>query len=607
MTLGSFVVGFTYSWKLSLVLCAFLPVILIGGTLMIQIIRSSSVRNREAYEKAGGIAEECLKNIKTVASFGNFEYEIDRFSNQLVKSYEAGISGGLKSGFTMGFLFFSVFASYTLAVWFGSRLIAEKDINGNTGKPFQAGDVLTVLFTIVFGAFSLGQAAPNIKAISEAMNASYEFFELMKRPVKIKRSSEDLKPEKEKILGRVRFENVEFAYPTAKDKIILKGLNLVFDEGKVTAIVGHSGSGKSTIAGLVERLYELDDNKGKVYLDNWDTSKIDINYLRSLIGYVPQEPVLLNTSIRDNIIFGRENISDEQVWEACKKAMADEFITEEEGLDRIVGMKGSKLSGGQKQRVAIARAILTSPKILILDEATSALDNRFEKEVQMSLNHVSRGLTTIVIAHRLSTIINADKIVALKDGIIVEEGTHKSLIDKNGYYADLVKSQVGTMEYNPDLLEVNTDAASTVINPKLEPEVSPTFRKVKVEEYKELLEKKNFPVPKSKLKRKNSLEELEEQIAAEKQKKLELEKGADQKKNRLLPLLKEKTCTIIGAAFFASIAGSVWPVYGILLADSIAALSNVLNMEKLKEDGFMLAMYFLILAGAAGISMFFQK
>ncbi len=604
MTIGSFVVGFTYSWKLSLVLCAFFPVIIIGGTMMIQVIRSSSVRNREAYEKAGGIAEECLKNIKTVASFGNFEYEIDRFSNQLVKSYDAGVSGGLKSGFTMGFLFFSVFASYTLAIWFGSRLIAAQEINGNTGKPFQAGDVLTVLFTIVFGAFSLGQAAPNIKAISEAMNASYEFFELMKRPVNIKRSPEDLKPEKDKIHGKVKFENVVFAYPTAKDKTILKGLNLVFEEGKVTAIVGHSGSGKSTIAGLVERLYEIEENNGKVYLDNWDTSKIDVNYLRSLIGYVPQEPVLLNTSIRDNIIFGRENISDEQVWEACKKAMADEFITEEEGLDRIVGLKGSKLSGGQKQRVAIARAVLTSPKILILDEATSALDNKFEKEVQMSLNQVSRGLTTIVIAHRLSTIINADKIVALKDGVIVEEGTHKSLIEKNGYYADLVKSQVGTMEYNPDLLE-GEEAPN---NAKIQTELPLSNRKVTVEENKELLGgNKLSSAPKSKIKRKNSLEELEEQIASEKQKKLELEKGADQKKGRLLPLLKEKTWTIVGAAFFASIAGAVWPVYGILLADSIAALSNVLNMEKLKEDGFMLAMYFLLLAGAAGISMFFQK
>ncbi len=613
MAIGSFIVGFTYSWKLSLVLCSILPVLLIAAYGMIQAMRTSSVRNREAYEKAGGIAEECLKNIKTVSSFANYNYEIDRFTERLDESYQAGIKGGFKSGITMGFLYFLIFASYTLAIWFGSRLISQKEYNSNTQKTFAAGDVLTVLFTIVFGAFSLGQAAPNMKAITEAMNASYEFFELMKRTPQIKSSPTDIKPDKEAISGKVSFENVVFAYPSKPNKVVLKSLNMTFEQGKVTAIVGTSGSGKSTIASLVERLYEIDETKGgKILLDNFDTSKIDVNYLRSLIGYVPQEPVLLNTTIRDNIIFGRENVTDEQVWAACKKAMADEFIlTKEDGIDHIVGLKGSKLSGGQKQRVAIARAVLAQPKILILDEATSALDNKYEKEVQMSLNKVSRGVTTIVIAHRLSTIINADKIVVLQNGIIVEEGNHKSLMEMNNHYANLVRSQVGTMEYNPDIIE-----GEVAPNKNLETGLITTnvafsnLKSTNREEGKDglLAVDRNDPnyIPRAKLQRKNSLDELEEQIQSDRQKKLDFEKSADEQKSKLWPILKEECGVIFWAAIFASVVGAVWPVYGILLADSIDALSNQ-DLNKVSTDGFMLSMYFLILAGAAGISTFFQK
>ena len=205
-------------------------------------------------------------------------------------------------------------------------------------------------------------------------------------------------------------------------------------------MVGPSGIGKSTIFSLIERFYE--PNKGLITFDGKNIKNFDIKYWRNLIGYVQQEPVLFNSSIRDNIIFGRDNITEEQIYEACEKAYATEII-KKCGLDYIVGVKGEKLSGGQRQRIAIARAVLLKPKILLLDEATSALDNKSEFEVQKALDSVTKGITTIIIAHKIDTIKNSDKIFFFdKHGKIAEQGTHEKLLEKNGVYADLYKKRV---------------------------------------------------------------------------------------------------------------------------------------------------------------------
>jgi ATP-binding cassette subfamily B (MDR/TAP) protein 1 len=500
------------------------------------------------------------------------------------------------SGITVGIIFFLIFASYTLAIWFGSKLIYEREYNSNTGKTFAAGDILTVLFTIVFGAFSLGQAAPNIKAITEAMNAAYDFFELKKRIPNIRKDG-TLKPDKEKIEGRIEFKNVIFSYPSMPNKLILDGVNIIMKSGTTNAIVGPSGGGKSTIVNLVERLYEV--TGGQIMLDGYDIGTLDVNYLRSLIGYVPQEPVLFNTTIRDNIIFGREGISDEQVWGACKKAYADEFIKlNEDGIDYVVGIKGSKLSGGQKQRIAIARAILTQPKILILDEATSALDNRSEKEVQKALNKVSEGLTTIIIAHRLSTIMNADKIVVLNDSKIQEEGNHKSLMELNGLYANLIQSQVA----NIDNIELKETEGNNQEIPKSMALGVQTDGNGEIQNINANREE----IPRTRIKRKSSFEQLQDRIAEENRIKSDKEKLADDKRKKLWPIICQNAPTLVFSAIAASCAGAVWPAYGILLADSINSLSKP-DMEAVKNEGFMLSMYFLILAGCAGLSVFFQK
>ena len=435
--IASFMVGYITSWQLSLVLTAMLPLLLVGGWCMAKAMQQGSSVNRESYEKAGGFAEEVIYNIKTVASFANFEYEKQKYDDYINKSMKAGIKSGFKAGFGIGFIIFVVYCSYSLAVGYGSHLIASQQVNKNNGTVFGSGDVITVLFSIIFGCLSLGQAAPNIRAMYEAMVTAVEFFTLLERIPEIDITKSVLKPDKEKLIGNLCFKNVDFSYPTNKEKIILNNFSVYFETGKKTAIVGASGSGKSTILYLLLRFYE--PSRGNIYFDDYEIKTFDINYWRGMIGYVPQEPVLFNTTIRNNIIFGREDVSDEEINKACEKAYADEFVNVL-GLDYIVGIKGSRLSGGQKQRIAIARAILKKPKLLILDEATSALDNKSEKEVQKALDIVSQGVTTIIIAHKIETIMNSDVIICINDGGIVEKGKHIDLLAANGFYSGLVQT-----------------------------------------------------------------------------------------------------------------------------------------------------------------------
>jgi ATP-binding cassette subfamily B (MDR/TAP) protein 1 len=254
----------------------------------------------------------------------------------------------------------------------------------------------------------------------------------------------------EKVIGEINFENVKFSYPSRPDVPILKGLTINFPAGKTAALVGASGSGKSTIVSLIERFY--DPLSGSVKLDGVDLRELNIRWLRSQIGLVSQEPTLFATTIKGNVLHGLigtpyENASEEEkfklIQEACIKSNADGFITKlPQGYDTLVGERGFLLSGGQKQRIAIARAIVSDPRILLLDEATSALDTRSEGIVQDALDKAAAGRTTITVAHRLSTIKDADRIFVMGDGLVLEQGTHDELLaDENGPYARLVQAQ----------------------------------------------------------------------------------------------------------------------------------------------------------------------
>ena len=448
----SFIFAFIISWKIALVMLCVAPFIIVDVLFLINALRTGIIMGRKTWEKAGGLAEEMLYNIKTVASFANFEYETRRFNEKVELCYQLDLGTVFRLGISIGFLIFFMNLAFVIAIMYGRTLIG-RDYNENKGKDYTAGDVMCSAMCTLMGIMGIGLTAPNIKVIQESCTATSDYFTLYEREPQMDYSESTEKPPRDQIIGKIEMKNIKFIYPSDPNRrVILDGLNLNFEPGKKVALVGESGCGKSTTVNLIERLYETTD--GEILIDGLDIKKYDIKYLRSLIGYVQQEPVLFNKSIRENLIFGREeqlrelgNI-DDLIENACNESYATEFISKlPDQLDYVVGIKGSKLSGGQKQRVAIARAILHQPKILILDEATSALDNKSEKEVQRALDNISqKNVTTVIIAHRLSTIKNADLIYAIKEGRVIEQGTHKELLQLNGYYAGLVRSQLAQDE-----------------------------------------------------------------------------------------------------------------------------------------------------------------
>ncbi|XP_060270561.1 ATP-dependent translocase ABCB1-like isoform X2 [Ovis aries] len=296
-----------------------------------------------------------------------------------------------------------------------------------------------VFFSVLIGAFSIGQASPNIEAFANARGAAYEVFKIIDNKPSINSySNAGHKPDN--IKGNLEFRNVHFHYPSRNEVKILKGLNLKVGSGQTVALVGNSGCGKSTTVQLMQRLY--DPTEGMVSIDGQDIRTINVRYLREIIGVVSQEPVLFATTIAENIRYGREDVTMDEIQKAVKEANAYDFIMKlPNKFDTLVGERGAQLSGGQKQRIAIARALVRNPKILLLDEATSALDTESEAVVQAALDKAREGRTTIVIAHRLSTVRNADVITGLDDGVIVEEGSHDELMGKRGIYFKLVTMQ----------------------------------------------------------------------------------------------------------------------------------------------------------------------
>ncbi|KAG8475248.1 hypothetical protein CXB51_032128 [Gossypium anomalum] len=449
--LGGFVIAFVRGWLLALVMMSAIPLLVTAGGAMALIISKMVSRGQAAYAKAGTVVEETIGSIRTVASFTGEQQAISKYSKLLVTAYKSGVHEGTAAGLGLGVAMMILFCSYGMAVWFGGRLILN---NGYTG-----GQVINVIVAVLIGSLSLGQSSPCMSAFAAGQAAAVKMFETINRKPEIDPYNMSGKV-LEDINGDVELRDVYFSYPARPEEQIFSGFSLSIPCGTTVALVGESGSGKSTVISLIERFY--DPQAGEVLIDGINLKEFQLRWIRGKIGLVSQEPVLFTASIKDNIAYGKEGATVEEIRAAAELANAANFIDKlPQGLDTMVGEHGTQLSGGQKQRVAIARAILKDPRILLLDEATSALDAESERVVQEALDRIMGNRTTIIVAHRLSTVRNADTIAVIHRGKMVEKGSHSELLkDPEGAYSQLIRLQEVNKESEQvtDVSEVNPES-----------------------------------------------------------------------------------------------------------------------------------------------------
>ncbi|CAL8390729.1 bile salt export pump isoform X2 [Gadus morhua] len=427
-----FMVGFIGGWKLTVVVIAVSPLIGLAAGLMAMAVARLTGRELAAYAKAGAVADEVLSAIRTVAAFGGEDKEVERYDRNLEEAQSWGVKKGSIIGVFQGYLWCIIFLCYALAFWYGSKLVIET-------KELSPGTLIQVFFGVLMAAMNLGQASPCLEAFACGRAAASTIFATIDREPEIDCFSEE-GHKLDRVTGDIEFHDVSFHYPSRPDVTILDHLSMVIKAGQNTAFVGPSGSGKSTTVQLIQRFYN--PKEGKVTLDGHDVRGLNIQWLRSLIGVVEQEPTLFATTIAENIRLGRPAVSMEDITAAAREANAYDFIMGlPQKFDTLVGEGGGQMSGGQKQRIAIARALVRRPRILLLDMATSALDNHSEAVVQKALDTARRGRTTISIAHRLSTVRSADVIIGFEHGRAVEHGTHSQLLERQGVYFTLVTLQ----------------------------------------------------------------------------------------------------------------------------------------------------------------------
>ncbi|XP_059638215.1 putative ABC transporter B family member 8 [Cornus florida] len=420
-----------FSWRLSIVAFPTLLLLIIPGMIYGKYLLYLSKKSFGEYGKANTIIEQALSSIKTVYSFTAEKNIIERYSTILDRTTKLGIKQGIAKGLAVGSTGLA-FAIWAFLAWYGSRLIMYHGESG--GRVYAAG------LSFILGGLSLGMALPDVKYFTEASVAALRIFDRIDRIPEI--DGEDTKGlVLEQIQGELDFEHVRFTYPSRPDSIVLKDFTLKVEAGKTVALVGASGSGKSTAIALLQRFYDADG--GVVCIDGVDIKTLQLKWLRGQMGLVSQEHALFAASIKENIMFGKLDATMEEVMAAATAANAHNFIRQlPEGYETKVGERGALLSGGQKQRIAIARAIIKNPVILLLDEATSALDSESETIVQNALDQASMGRTTLVVAHKLSTVRNADLIAVMSEGCVIEIGSHNELINKkNGHYAKMAKLQ----------------------------------------------------------------------------------------------------------------------------------------------------------------------
>ncbi|XP_015524858.1 ATP-dependent translocase ABCB1 [Neodiprion lecontei] len=558
---GCVIVAFTKGWKLALVCMVSLPVTVLVIGAVVSITSRLARKEIEAYAKAGSIAEEVLSAMRTVVAFGGQKLELTRYTENLIYAYKNNTKRAMFSGFGFGMLWFFIYSSYALSFWYGVGLIIEERNLDTSEQTYDAATMITVFLAVMMGSMNFGTASPFIEAFGIAKAAGAKVFAVIERKSSIDSLSNDgVKPKNTN--GAIEFKNVVFNYPSRPDIEVLGGLNLTINPGETVALVGGSGCGKSTCIQLLQRFY--DPPGGQILLDGQDLKDLNVEWLRSNIGIVGQEPVLFDTTIAENIRYGKINATEEEIVAAAKKANAHDFITKlHKGYDTLVGERGAQISGGQKQRIAIARALVRNPRILLLDEATSALDTRSEAKVQAALDRASEGRTTIIVAHRLSTIRDANKIIVLAKGIAVEQGSHDDLMKLKQHYYGLVTSQISELEESgrkdqtrSDEIEEDEDNEKVIMN------------------------------------RQNTLyEEVTETSAVS-----------------MLNVLKynePEKYYIILACLTSAIVGCSTPLFAILFGDLIGILSYP-DVDQVRSETNMYCLYFVLIGILVGSATFIQ-
>ncbi|XP_036912141.1 ATP-binding cassette sub-family B member 5 [Sturnira hondurensis] len=556
------VIGLVKGWKLTLVTLSTSPLIIASAAMFSRIVISLTSKELNAYSKAGAVAEEVLSSIRTVIAFGAQEKEIQRYTHNLKDAKDVGIKKAIASKLSLGAVYFFMNGTYGLTFWYGTSLI----LNGEPG--YTIGTVLAVFFSVIHSSYCIGTAVPNFETFTIARGAAFNIFQIInKKPAIGNFSTTGYKPEC--IEGTIEFKNVSFSYPSRPSVKILKGLNLEIKSGETVALVGPNGSGKSTAVQLLQRLYDPED--GFITVDGSDIRTLNVRHYREHIGVVSQEPVLFGTTISNNIKYGREGVTNEDIEKAAKEANAYDFIMEfPNKFNTLVGEKGTQMSGGQKQRIAIARALVRNPKILILDEATSALDTESESVVQAALEKASKGRTTIVVAHQLSTVRSADVIVTMSNGMVVEKGTHAELMAQKGLYYSLAMSQ--------DIKKADGQLESMACSEKNTNSLSPcSMNSVKsdfTDKSEESTQHKEASLPEVSL-------------------------------LKIFKLNKSEWPSVVLGTLASVLNGAVHPIFSVIFAKIITMFEND-DKTTLKHDAEMYSMVFVILGVTCFISYFIQ-
>ncbi|KAK0147853.1 Multidrug resistance protein 1 [Merluccius polli] len=568
----SFIIGFAKGWKLTLVILAISPLLGLSAALFSTVLTSFTSKEQTAYAKAGAVAEEVLSAIRTVFAFNGQDKEIKRYHKNLEDAKAMGIKKAVSSNIAMGFSFLVIYLSYALAFWYGSTLVLSGE--------YSIGSVLIVLFTVLIGAFSLGQTSPSFQAFASARGAAHKVYNIIDNTPSIDSYSETgLTPDS--IKGDIEFKNIHFNYPSRTDVKVLNNMSLSVKTGQTIALVGSSGCGKSTTIQLLLRFY--DPQEGSVHLDGHDVRTLNVRYLREKIGVVSQEPILFATTITENIRYGRPDVTQREIEQATKEANAYDFIMSlPDKFETLVGDRGTQMSGGQKQRIAIARALVRNPKILLLDEATSALDAESETIVR-------QGRTTLVVAHRLSTIRNADVIAGFRNGEIVELGTHSELMEKQGVYHTLVTTQTFTAAEEGG---ENAEGEHTTNQKSLSFSESSLYQRKSIKGSSFIGSEGEKEVLESNEKNKEKIEEKEEDVPPVSFLKV------------LRLNLPEWPYILVGL-ICATINGAIQPLFAIVFSKIVAVFTEI-NVDVIKERSTFFSIMFAVIGVVSFVTLFLQ-